>query len=131
MTHLTIGEVAQQTGLTTSTLRYYEEIGVLPAPKRHNGIRQYDSKIVQQVKAIRAAQRVGYTLAEIKRLFYGYSDRATFSDRWKAMVPAKITELEARIAKTQQMKQMLEQGLHCQCQDIAECEMIASLSLIE
>jgi MerR family copper efflux transcriptional regulator len=61
-----IGEVAQQTGVSTKTIRYYEDIGVLPEPERaDNGYRDYDEVTVSRLRFVRDAQATGLTLTEI------------------------------------------------------------------
>ena len=62
-----IGDVAQQTGLSTKTIRYYEDIGVLPDPVRApNGYRSYDDGVVTRIGFIREAQTAGLSLTEIQ-----------------------------------------------------------------
>ena len=62
-----IGDVAQQTGLSTKTIRYYEDIGVLPDPVRApNGYRSYDDGVVTRLGFIREAQTAGLSLTEIQ-----------------------------------------------------------------
>ncbi len=62
-----IGDVAQQTGLSTKTIRYYEDIGVLPDPVRApNGYRSYDDGVVTRLRFIREAQTAGLSLTEIQ-----------------------------------------------------------------
>ncbi len=61
-----IGEVADQTGVSTKTIRYYEDIGVLPEPERApNGYRDYDKVTVSRLRFVRDAQATGLTLTEI------------------------------------------------------------------
>jgi DNA-binding transcriptional MerR regulator len=62
-----IGDLAQQTGLSTKTIRYYEDIGVLPDPVRApNGYRSYDDGVVTRIGFIREAQTAGLSLTEIQ-----------------------------------------------------------------
>jgi DNA-binding transcriptional MerR regulator len=62
-----IGLLAERTGLTTKTLRFYEDTGLLPAPPRTSaGYRDYPDGIVARVAFIRAAQTAGLSLAEIR-----------------------------------------------------------------
>ena len=62
-----IGDLAQQTGLSTKTIRYYEDIGVLPDPVRApNGYRSYDDGVVTRLGFIREAQTAGLSLTEIQ-----------------------------------------------------------------
>lgn len=61
-----IGDVARQCGVPSSTIRYYEDIGVLPAPDRSgNGYRDYDPDAVERLRFVRDAQDSGLTLEEI------------------------------------------------------------------
>ncbi|MEP7294406.1 MAG: MerR family transcriptional regulator, partial [Chloroflexota bacterium] len=69
MAQLTISEVARQAGVRTSTLRYYESIGLLPEPARISGRRHYDADVLQRLEIIRTAQQAGFTLAELRVLF--------------------------------------------------------------
>src|SRR5258708_35264367 len=69
MEELTISEVARRSGVRATTIRYYESINVLPAPRRANGRRRYDSAILDRLAFIHVAQRLGVTLAGIVLLF--------------------------------------------------------------
>jgi DNA-binding transcriptional MerR regulator len=61
-----IGELSRRTGNSTKTIRYYEDIGVLPAPDRTaNGYREYSDEAVDRLEFIRDAQAAGLTLTEI------------------------------------------------------------------
>lgn len=61
-----IGELAHETGLTTKTIRYYEDIGLIPEPARdHNDYRDYSDEAVERLLFIRDAQATGLTLTEI------------------------------------------------------------------
>ena len=62
-----IGDLAQQSGLSTKAIRYYEDIGVLPDPERSsNGYRSYDKGVVDRIGFIRDAQAAGLSLTEIQ-----------------------------------------------------------------
>ncbi len=66
MTSMRIGELARRTRVPTKTIRYYEEIGVLPEPQRTaNGYRDYAEDAVDRLAFVRDAQAMGLTLAEI------------------------------------------------------------------
>lgn len=125
MSEMLIGEVAQKTGIATSTIRYYEEIGLLPLPTRVNGRRRYEGDVIQHLTLIRAAQNASWSLAEIKELFLGFPDHTSLSKRWKAQAPRKIIELESIIEQTQKTKQMLESTLDCTCTNLEDCTLIA------
>src|SRR5437667_8562137 len=66
---LTIGQVAKTTGLAAKTIRYYEEIGVLPVPRRTaSGYRLYDSPGVEHLRFIRRARSLGLPLHQLRAL---------------------------------------------------------------
>jgi DNA-binding transcriptional MerR regulator len=64
-----IGDVASQAGVSTPTIRYYEEIGLLPKPSRSSaGYRRYTDSVVEELQFIRKAQGLGFTLDEIRQI---------------------------------------------------------------
>jgi MerR family copper efflux transcriptional regulator len=64
-----IGEVAEAVSVPTKTIRYYEEIGLLPAPARSaNGYRTYDPSACDRLRFVKAAQAVGFSLGEIREI---------------------------------------------------------------
>jgi MerR family redox-sensitive transcriptional activator SoxR len=67
---LTIGEVANLAGVQTSTLRYYEDIGILPAPQRVNGQRRYSREVLVVLAVIQLAKDANFSLTEIRDLLY-------------------------------------------------------------
>jgi MerR family redox-sensitive transcriptional activator SoxR len=118
---LTIGEVARQAGIRTSTLRYYEQIGLLPPPERMNGRRRYDPTVLDRLRVIHMAQEVGFRLDEIQELFPRDKADQAFSARWHPMAQQKLAEVDALIARAQTMKQMLEESLRCGCMTLEAC----------
>ena len=66
---MTIGEVARAVGVATPTLRYYEQEGLLsPTTRSRAGYRLYDAQAIEQLRFIRSAQAVGFTLDDIRTL---------------------------------------------------------------
>jgi MerR family transcriptional regulator, redox-sensitive transcriptional activator SoxR len=108
---MTIGEIAQMAGLQTSTLRYYESIGILPPPRRVSGQRRYSLEILQILAVIQLAKEANFTLPEIRALLYDYSEYSTPSERWKQLARRKLHEVDEMIRRAQEMKQLLEEGL--------------------
>jgi len=68
---LSIGEVARQAGIRASAIRYYEQAGLLPAPRRRGGQRRYEPDVVDRLALIAFAQQAGFTISEIRTLFRG------------------------------------------------------------
>ena len=121
MTDMTIGEVARRTGLRTSALRYYEETGILPAPRRVNGRRRYGPEALRIVEVVRFAQCAGFSLAEIRTLFHGFGPDTPLNERWASLAHAKLAELDALIEKASRMKQAIRAGLGCGCVRVEDC----------
>ena len=92
MEELAIGEVARRAGIRPSALRYYESIGLLPAPRRVNGQRRYDERTVQLLKIVRLAQHAGFTVAEIQVLLHGFAPDTPPAARWQPLAQQKIAE---------------------------------------
>lgn len=113
MDELTIGEIAALAGIQASTLRYYEQIGILPRPVRKSGQRRYSRDILQILAVIQLAKEANFSLPEIRALLYDYSEHSTPSERWKELARQKLREVNEVIARAQEMKQLLEEGLEC------------------
>ncbi len=116
-----IGEVAQRAQTPASTIRYYERIGLLPAPPRESGQRIYDADIVEYLEAIGIAQSLGFTLEEIGTLLGTFRVGKDASRECQHMAQMKIQELEELIRKAERMKQILAHGLNCQCSSLNGC----------
>jgi len=90
-----IGELAEQAGVNVETLRYYERRGLLPEPPRSpSGHRHYDHETLRFVRAVKDAQALGFTLAEIEGFLRGARDEETVRERFAA----KAREIDEQIA---------------------------------
>jgi MerR family redox-sensitive transcriptional activator SoxR len=116
-----IGDIVRKTGVPASTIRYYEEIELLPPAARVNGRRRYDDTIFQKLNIIRLAQQAGFTIAEIQALLHNFPADAPPSARWQVMAEQKLTELDERMQTIQAMKRILEQTLDCECATLEDC----------
>ncbi len=121
MDGMNIGEVARIASVRPSALRYYESIGLIPAPRRINERRCYDSVTIQRLALVQLAQQAGFTLAEIQTLLYGFAPDTPPAARWRILASQKVVELDELIARVQRMKQVLETGLHCSCLRLEDC----------
>jgi DNA-binding transcriptional MerR regulator len=111
---LTIGQVAKATGVAAKTIRYYEEIGVLPAPSRTaSGYRQYDEPGVQRLRFIRRARSLGLPLQQLKTLTVTLNGgpRPTLRPRLLALVRGQLSAVKHQIAELQLLERELEQVL--------------------
>jgi MerR family redox-sensitive transcriptional activator SoxR len=116
---MTIGQVAKESGLAASAIRFYEQAGVLPKPMRIGGRRKYDLSILERLAVLERAKVCGFSLAETRQLFYGFREGAPPSERWQTLARRKIVELNDLERKIVAMKEMLQRP--CACRDLAEC----------
>lgn len=121
MDGLTIGDVARQSGMHASAIRFYESAGLLPAPERVGGWRTYTPDVLWQLRVIRAARGLGFTVDELRILIDGFSEDRPPSDRWREMAAEKLPQVDDLIARANAMKQVLEAGLRCECLRVDEC----------
>src|SRR5215469_15595571 len=91
---LSISQLAKQIGIRPSAIRYYEHIGILPPTQRVSGQRRYDVTALHRLAVIQRAQQAGFTLTEIKQLFFGFRAGTPPSVRWQKLKKRKIIELD-------------------------------------
>ena len=115
---LTISELARRAGVTASALRYYEELGLRPAPARIGGQRRYPESAARAVGVILLYSDAGFTLAEQKALMAS-RDRA--SGDWDRLARRKLAELDEQIAVAQAAREAITHGLRCPHDDITLC----------
>ncbi|MBF8189618.1 MerR family transcriptional regulator [Nonomuraea sp. K274] len=120
---LTIGELASRTGVATSALRYWEELGLLPVPARVSGQRRYPPSAVELVGVVLLLRDVGFTLREAKAFI---ASRSPAGDGWRELYQRKLAELDQRIARAEVARTAIAHGLACPHEDILECSNFTS-----
>jgi MerR family transcriptional regulator, redox-sensitive transcriptional activator SoxR len=101
---LTIGDVARRAGVATSSIRYYERIGLLPAPGREHGQRRYEPDVLGKLGFIGVAQSAGFKLAEIKELIDGVDSTSGMGEQMRSLSSRKLDEVSALLERTKAMK---------------------------
>ena len=113
---LTIGELAELTKRRASSIRYYEEIGLLPEPARVSGQRRYGPESVRTLAVIDTAQRGGLTLNEIKPLLAGRP-----SEELRSIAAQKLPEVDALLERAAIVRRWLEVAARCECPSLDDC----------
>src|SRR2546425_8203734 len=104
-----ISQLATQAGVTTKTLRYYERIGILPAPSRSaSGYRDYRPDVLERLGFIRASQAVGLSLGEIRQVVALRDRGETPCDHVYRLLQRRTAELDERINELQALRRDLQ-----------------------
>lgn len=122
MKSMKIGEIAKRSGIGIETIRYYEREGLLQEPERRpSGYRQYDESIIERLEYIMRAKELGFTLAEVRELLELSFSTHSHCDHIRQRADAKITDIEAKIRRLQQMKRSLGKIVQrCQAENSPE-----------
>jgi len=117
-----VGEAAARAGVNVETLRYYERRGLLPEPEREpSGHRRYDEETVRFLRAIKDAQALGFTLAEITDFLKTMRRSGAPSEALRVRMAVKIDEIDSRIAGLQRMRGELARVVGCACDSLDHC----------
>lgn len=104
MQKMMIGQVARLAGIGVETVRFYEREGLLEQPaRRASGYRVYEADAVARLRLIKQAQRLGFTLREIRELLALTADPQATRSQIRKRAEAKIADIDRRIAELQQM----------------------------
>jgi MerR family redox-sensitive transcriptional activator SoxR len=119
---LTISEVARQVGLRASAIRYYEQIGILLPAQRISGQRRYDATVLYRLAVIQRARQIGFTLDEIRQLFFGFRNVTRASERWQKLSRRKLAELDGLMEGIKTVRRLLKEIMqNCHCDTLEQC----------
>ena len=123
MTGCRAGQLAAAAGVNLQTLRYYERRGLLtPAERTLGGHRVYSPESVTRLRVIKAAQRLGFTLAEVAELLAAGAHRHGGRDEGlQVRAAAKLTEVEDKIADLMVIRDRLRAAMDAGCDDLLVC----------
>ena len=102
--NMNIGAAAASSGVTAKMIRHYEAIGLLrPAERRANDYRDYGDRDLHELRFIRRARRLGFSIPEIGELLTLWRDRGRSSREVKRIAEAHISDLQSRVTEIQAM----------------------------
>jgi Cd(II)/Pb(II)-responsive transcriptional regulator len=129
--HLGIGELAKETGVKVVTIRYYEQVGILPEPSRTTGnYRTYTVEHVDRLRFVRRCRDLGFSLDQIKDLFRLSSEDLSSCKEVCQLAERHIEEIEEKIADLKRLASELRQ-ISSSCSGkrrMAECRILEALS---
>jgi MerR family redox-sensitive transcriptional activator SoxR len=119
---LTIGQVAQRSGVADSALRYYEQQGLVEASRTPGGARRFPRSVLRRLAFVRAAQNVGLSLPEIRDALATLPDgRAPTARDWARLSRGWRDRLDAQIAALVQLRDGLDSCIGCGCLSLGRC----------
>jgi MerR family redox-sensitive transcriptional activator SoxR len=121
---LSIGEVAERTGVAPSALRFYESSGLIQSTRTRGGQRRFHRDVLRRVAFIRVAQRVGLTLEEIHDALAVLPDaRTPHVEDWARLARAWQAELDERIRLLEALRDELTSCIGCGCLSLRACRL--------
>lgn len=124
---LSIGEVAERTGLATSALRFYERQGLIGAERTAGHQRRFRRDVLRRVSFIRSAQRVGLSLEEIRSALASLpSGRAPTKAEWSRLSRSWRSRIEERLALLEGLRDQLDSCIGCGCLSLKACALYNS-----
>ena len=121
---ITIGELAQRTGVAPSALRFYESLGLIRSERTQGNQRRFQRQMVRRVSVIRAAQRCGLSLDEITAALRTLpDDRAPLKRDWERMSRAWRKQIDARIRALELLREDLTGCIGCGCLSLQKCSL--------
>ncbi|WP_067705335.1 Cu(I)-responsive transcriptional regulator [Erwinia sp. ErVv1] len=127
---MNISDVAKKTGLTSKTIRFYEEKGLVTPPLRsENGYRSYSIKHIEELTLLRQARQVGFNLEECREMIGLFNNPQRHSADVKARTLDKVAEIESHIHELNLMRtRLLALAESCPGDDSADCPIINNLA---
>jgi MerR family redox-sensitive transcriptional activator SoxR len=119
---LSISEVGQATGLTSSALRYYEKAGLITSQARRGGRRHYTPDVLQRLAVIALLQEVGFTIKEMGTLIRRHGRK----DRWRSLAEDKLNEIDSHMERVNQARELLVSAISCECKSLDNCELVTA-----
>jgi len=117
---LSIGDVARQTGLAISAIRYYERLGLIGPVPRWGGKRRFGANATRRLRTIMIVQRAGFSLDEIRTLL----DTDTRQVARRRLAVEKLSSVRDQIRELESVVSSLEAAISCGCNNLEHCALI-------
>ena len=127
---MTIGQAAAESGVPAKTIRYYEQIGLIPAaPRGESGYRVYGPEAVETLRFIQRARRLGFSVKAVGDLLALWQDHGRASADVRRIAEEHIAMIEQRIAELQTIRDTLDDLVHrCHGDDRPDCPILQRLA---
>jgi MerR family redox-sensitive transcriptional activator SoxR len=120
--NLTVGQVAKRCGVKVSTLHFYESLGLIKSLRNQGNQRRYMREVLRRISVIKAAQKMGVSLEEIKSAFANLHDNRTpTKDDWQKLSRYWQKGLNQKIAYLEKLRDSLDGCIGCGCLSMKNC----------
>ena len=125
MAKLSIGELAERSGVAASALRYYESQGLIESTRSEGGQRRFARETLRRVSFIRVAQQVGLTLDEIRDALDSLPDKRTPTEEdWQELSASWRPRIDAQIGLLERLRDRLDGCIGCGCLSLRVCQLL-------
>jgi len=126
---IAIGELSRQTGCNIETIRYYERIGLLPAPARRGRYRDYGREDVGRLSFVRRARELGFSLDEVRALLRLAGGRDDACAEVRSLAATHLADVRRKVADLRAMERALAHSIRrCDRGETPRCPLIETLS---
>lgn len=126
---LSIGKLSKQSGVNIETIRYYEKIGVMPAPGRSaGGFRIYEPDHLKRLSFVRRSRQLGFSLDEIRNLLRLVDGHGHTCAEVHALMLSHLAEIRRKIRDLRRLQRaMAEMAARCSGESVPECPIVDAL----
>lgn len=127
---MNIGQASRASGVSKKMIRYYDEVGLVrPAGRTDSNYREYEPRQINELRFIKRARSLGFSMEEITLLLSLWRDRSRPSREVKAIADKHLADLDGRIAEMQAMAETLRHLSHCCAgDDRPDCPILQDLT---
>ncbi len=127
---MNIGGAATQSGLSTKTIRYYEDIGLVIPARLENGYRDYEVSDLHTLRFVQRARSLGFSVEECRNLLALYGDEERASADVRALASQKMADIDRKISDLESLRQTLANLVNaCHGDDRPDCPILDDLAL--
>ena len=128
---LSVGEVAERSGVAVSAIHFYESKGLIKSRRNQGNQRRYTRDVLRRVAVIKVAQRIGIPLASIGEALSALPGRRTpTAEDWNKMSARWRAELDDRITKLTRLRDQLNDCIGCGCLSLEHCRLRNPLDVL-
>lgn len=126
---MNIGNAAMRSGLSTKTIRYYEDVGLVAPDRTANGYRDFDTRDIHKLRFLKRARSLGFSVSECRQLLTLYEDNERASADVKKIALTKIKEVDKKIKELKSLRKTLSHlANNCHGDERPDCPILDELS---